>query len=134
MSPIDELMRRVAQLEYAVAELRAHRPPPELSPNAHITVLNLVAHHLRIPPMRIRSHARHTPLVQARWLAWTLLRTRFGWTFPQIGKTFSVCHGSVMHGIASLPAERDRSRRLALLCAATERDLDQILHPEEVTP
>jgi len=134
MSPITELMRRVAQLEDAVAEMRAHRPPTELSPDAHHTVVNLVAHHMRIPPMRIRSHVKQTPLVHARWIAWALLRSRFGWTFLQIGGVFKVTHGTVMHGIAKLPSERDQSRRLALVCKLIEADLDQILNPEEVKP
>jgi chromosomal replication initiation ATPase DnaA len=124
---LEELVGRVAELEKVVAKLTAEAPPLALAPTAHRTVLNIVAQHSQITPPQIMGVCRQMEIVWARWVAWHLLRTRFGWTQLRIGRAFGKDHSCVGHAISRLPLDRKNFPRLDALLQQTEKDLDAMM-------
>jgi chromosomal replication initiation ATPase DnaA len=53
----------------------------------------------------IRAGSRSKAISKARQQIWVMLRVKYEWSYPQIGKLFGTDHSSVMHGIKQ--AKRD---------------------------
>lgn len=81
---------------------------PPLSPGAVIFELRergmldvvrevCAAHHVTIG--QVCGRARHASIATARHAVWTLVRRRFGLSYPEIGELFGVDHTTVMAGV-----------------------------------
>lgn len=48
---------------------------------------------------QVCGRARHASIATARHAVWTIIRSRFGLSYPEIGELFGVDHTTVMAGI-----------------------------------
>jgi chromosomal replication initiation ATPase DnaA len=48
---------------------------------------------------QVCGRARHASITVARHAVWTIIRSRFGLSYPEIGELFGVDHATVMHGV-----------------------------------
>jgi chromosomal replication initiation ATPase DnaA len=71
---------------------------------AHV-VATVVATEYFLTATEIFSPARERERVEARQIAWWLLRTA-GWSFPRIGRFSGFDHSSVLHGVRVVEARR----------------------------
>jgi chromosomal replication initiation ATPase DnaA len=124
---MEELAGRVAELEKFVAKINSEAPILLLAQTAHRTVMNIVAKHSNITAAQMMGPCRQFEIVQARWVAWLILRVRFGWTQVRIARAFGRDHVSVQHALKRLPLDRKNLPRLDAMIVQSEKDLDALM-------
>lgn len=66
----------------------------------------LVEDRTGVSPFEILGPYRYADVVHARHLAMWLVRHRWSWSYPQIGKAFDRDHTSVMHAVSRIDGAR----------------------------
>lgn len=87
-----------------------HAPEPE---TVDMTViLHRVAKEYRVTPEAILGRSRLAHIARARLAVYRELRTKGGWSFPEIGHFMNRDHTTVMAGLLSRDERRARRCRL----------------------
>ncbi len=71
------------------------------------------AHHVTLG--QVCGRARHMSIAQARHAVWTIVRIRFGLSYPEIGELFGVDHTTVMQGVRKARPRVDAAQARAVM-------------------
>lgn len=77
--------------------------PKYLSRETQINVVNIfIKESCKINPEYIYEKGRKQEIAEARFMAWYVFKTLFGWSYPMIGKQFNRHYSSIIHGVAKV--------------------------------